>query len=98
MSEFSIVCSDFDDGDAIPKKFVDVFKKVPYEENIMIIFINTPYSIHGVTDRTPSKYARKFNYFSLSSNNFTAHDTSKYQIKLFEQLILRGKRKFKTFF
>jgi hypothetical protein len=85
-------------GSAVPKKYVDVITSVPYEDNIMIIFINTPYSIHGVTDRSPSKYSRRFSYFSLSSQNFIAHDTSGNQINFFEQFILRGRRKLKAIF
>lgn len=85
-------------GNAIPKKYVDVVSTVPYEDNIMIIFINTPYSIHGVTDRSPSKYARRFSYFSLAANNFKAHDTSLNQINFFEQFIFRAKRRLNTVF
>ena len=85
-------------GNAIPKKYVDVVSTVPYEDNIMISFINTPYSIHGVTDRSPSKYARRFSYFSLAANNFKAHDTSLNQINFFEQFIFRAKRRLNTVF
>ena len=85
-------------GNAIPKKYVDVVSTVPYEDNIMIIFINTPYSIHGVTDRSPSKYARRFSYFSLAANNFRAHDTSLNQINFFEQFIFRAKRRLNKVF
>lgn len=32
---------------------------VKYEANTLVIFLNTPFSVHGVTARSPSQYSRK---------------------------------------
>ena len=80
-------------GNSVPYKYVDVIDTVPYEQNIMIIFLNSPNSIHGVTDRSPTPFSRRFIYFSLSSQTFEAHNTTNNQISVFEEVILRFKRK-----
>ncbi|SVC74001.1 uncharacterized protein METZ01_LOCUS326855, partial [marine metagenome] len=44
-------------GNAVPIKNVIEYNTVNYEENICILFLNTPYSIHGITKRTPTQYS-----------------------------------------
>lgn len=83
-------------GNSVPYKFVDVVETIPYKENTMIIFLNSPDSIHGVTNRKPTDFSRRFIYFSLSKQNFAAYDTSSNQINLFDQFLLRVKRKLNT--
>ena len=84
-------------GNAVPIKNVIEYNTVNYEENICILFLNTPYSIHGVTERTPTQYSRRFVYFSANCKDIIAHDTSNKQIGKMEELAFRINRKFKSF-
>lgn len=44
----------------VDRKKCDVIKKIPYSGNILVLFINTPISIHGVSPRSITKSNRIF--------------------------------------
>ena len=48
------------EGHEIPMRFVEPFKRLSYESNTLVLFLNTPDSLHGVTPRTPTPVPRMF--------------------------------------
>lgn len=42
------------------RRFTEVIETVPYARNTLILFVNSPYSLHGVTVRTRTKAPRLF--------------------------------------
>lgn len=47
-------------GQHVFSKFVEKVATIPYEKNVLILFLNTPYSLHGVTVRQKTDKARYF--------------------------------------
>ncbi len=83
-------------GNDVPIKNLIEYSTVKYEENVLILLLNTPDSIHGVTERTPTQYSRRFVYFSTAVSDIIAYDTSNKQIGRIEEFALRVNRKFKS--
>ena len=48
----------YDSTNHIPEKIVKCFRKIPYASNTMVFFLNSPYSIHGVSVRDKTKFPR----------------------------------------
>jgi hypothetical protein len=48
------------EGHEVPMRFVEPVKRVRYERNTLVLFLNTPNSLHGVTPRTPTPVPRMF--------------------------------------
>jgi hypothetical protein len=48
------------DGNYVDDKYLDVFQTIKYDKNLLVLFINTLDSIHGVTVRQPSPHSRLF--------------------------------------
>jgi hypothetical protein len=47
-------------GHELPRDFVETVKTVPYESNVLVLFLNTIDSLHGVTPREPTPWTRMF--------------------------------------
>jgi len=60
----------------VNRKKCEIVKEIPYKGNTLIIFINTPYSIHGVTPRSITKHNRIFMNL-VGSLPFNLYDISK---------------------
>jgi len=67
----------FHDARLVENKYVDVIKTIPYKKNTLVLFLNTMYSLHGVTVREQTDHPRIFmnligetpeDLFSLSKN------------------------------
>jgi hypothetical protein len=48
------------DGHEVPMRFVEPVKRVKYETNVLLMFLNTFDSLHGVTVRGPTTWTRRF--------------------------------------
>jgi hypothetical protein len=48
------------DGPYVPDRFLDEIETVRYAKNVLVLFINTIDSLHGVTVREPTRHARIF--------------------------------------
>jgi len=48
------------DGPYVPDRFLDQIETVHYAKNVLVLFINTVDSLHGVTVRQPTQHARIF--------------------------------------
>ena len=83
-------------GNTVPINNVMEHATINYEENVLILFLNSPNSIHGVTERTPTQYSRRFVYFSTTTSDINTHNASKNQIGKIEKFISRINRKFKS--
>ena len=44
--------------------YVQQFRTVKYRPNTLVFFVNSPRSLHGVSQRFPTKHARRFLYLS----------------------------------
>ena len=44
----------------LEKKKVNLIEEIEYKQNRLVMFLNSPYSIHGVTKRTKTNYYRKY--------------------------------------
>ena len=65
-----------------------VFKKINYNKNTLVLFINNQKSYHGVTKRFPSNDIRKFCYFSTICP-FNLYSEEKKFFQRFRDIILR---------
>ena len=46
---------------SIPKdKIIYLIEEIEYKKNRLVMFLNSPYSIHGVTKRSKTNYYRKY--------------------------------------
>jgi hypothetical protein len=48
------------DGHEVPGRFVELVKTIPYERNVLVLFLNTPHSLHGVSVREQTPCVRMF--------------------------------------
>lgn len=48
------------DGQFLPEKDVEPVRVVPYENNVLVLFLNSRDAIHGVTPRSPTVHPRLF--------------------------------------
>jgi len=48
------------DGVYVDNRYTDLVETVKYYKNVLILFINSPVSLHGVTKRQPTPYPRLF--------------------------------------
>ena len=71
-------------GTAATARCIEVVDTIPYEQNNLVIFLNSCDSIHGVTTRSKTEYIRRFMYFSGTSN-IPAHDVSDWQESTFDK-------------
>ena len=44
----------------IPRRYIEAVKTIPYESNVLVLFLNSPLSLHGVTPRHPTPWPRLF--------------------------------------
>ena len=61
LSEFTSIISKkniFNNG-KWDNKQIKVFKKIDYDKNVLVLFLNTKNSIHGVSPRDPNIYSRR---------------------------------------
>lgn len=50
----------FDRRQHIDERFVDVFDEVKYEANSLVLWLNTPNAVHGVSPRSPTRVHRRY--------------------------------------
>jgi hypothetical protein len=62
-------------------KYVKVVKTIPYKKNTLIIFLNSPIALHGVTVRQKTNHTRKF------MNLVAEAKESLFSLKPFEETI-----------
>lgn len=67
-------------GEYISDKYVEVVKTVKYQRNVLVLFINSIYSVHGVTVRSKTNSPRYFLNL-LGEVNQPLFDLSQYQEK-----------------
>ncbi len=67
-------------GEYIRDKYVEVVKTVKYQRNVLILFINSIYSVHGVTVRSKTNTPRYF-FNLLGEVKQPLFDLSQYQEK-----------------
>ena len=48
------------EGHEVPMRFVEPVKTIKYESNVLVLFLNTIDSLHGVTVRHPTPWVRMF--------------------------------------
>jgi hypothetical protein len=48
------------EGHEISHRCIESVKTIPYEKNVLFLFLNTAHSLHGVTVRQPTPWARLF--------------------------------------
>jgi len=44
----------------ISGRYIEAVKTIPYERNVLVLFLNSPISLHGVTPRNPTPWPRRF--------------------------------------
>jgi hypothetical protein len=44
----------------VPERFVEPFRVIPYRPNTLVMFINTPRSVHGVSQRSITSVPRRY--------------------------------------
>ena len=59
-------------------KYVELVKKIKYEQNVLVLFLNSEYSLHGVTVRSLTDYPRYFVNF-VGQVKKPLFDLSKFQ-------------------
>ena len=79
-------------GKSASKWHIESFKEVPYSSNVLVIFMNTIDSLHGVTPRSVTPFPRRFVYFSLESR-VKLFDVSQYQAGGLANLLIRATSK-----
>lgn len=57
---------------------VDVVDQIDYRANSLIIWVNSPYALHGVTDREPTRRIRRYINF-LAELREPVFDLTPYQ-------------------
>ena len=78
----------------IADKYVEHVKTIKYEQNVLVLFINSIYSLHGVTVRSLTNYPRYF--FNLVGEvKKPFFDTLKYQESPYVQYLRNVKRNLK---
>jgi hypothetical protein len=60
MDSLFVKNSPYPDLDVIPEASVECVGRVPYSANILMFWLNTPYSIHGVTPRALTEVPRRY--------------------------------------
>lgn len=66
---------------AVNRRHFSVFREIPYTGNILVIFLNTPYSWHRVTPREPTPKPRLLvNY--VAQYHQPLYDLTKYQNRM----------------
>ncbi len=48
------------EGHELSHRFIESVKTIPYEKNVLVLFLNSAHSLHGVTVRQPTPWARLF--------------------------------------
>ena len=55
-------------GPSIDKKYVKKIKTIKYEKNVLVLFLGTKKSLHGVSVRSTTRYPRLFVFFTARLN------------------------------
>jgi len=50
----------FDRRQHIDERFVEPFDEIPYQANAVVLWLNTPAALHGVTPRSPTAVPRRY--------------------------------------
>ena len=61
-----------------PDDFIDVVEYVPYQANTLVFMVNSPYALHGVTPRKPTRHYRRYINF-LAEFSEPIFDLAPYQ-------------------
>jgi hypothetical protein len=71
------------DGRSVDPFYAKSFKTIPYKSNTLVMFINSPHSLHGVSPRYPTRFCRRFLYLTgeMSKRLF---DNTLYQENIFQ--------------
>ena len=48
------------DLSSVPEGDVEKVSSVPYGANVLVMWLNTPYALHGVSPRHPTAWTRKY--------------------------------------
>ena len=80
------------DGYQVSDKYVERVATVPYRANTLVMFVNSPRSLHGVSVRSLGKYPRMFLYFfcKVKKPMFDLRDRQKSLVyKAYRRYVLR---------
>lgn len=77
------------DGRSVSLDQIKIFAKVEYSANRLATFLNTPYSVHGVSEREVTNFERKFFVF----NAVMKEDLYSFKRPLWERVLNKLKRK-----
>jgi hypothetical protein len=63
---------------AIPNRYVDKVKELPYQANTLVMWLNSGLSLHGVSQRSKTQHPRR--YISFTGESYRGEDTYFYSI------------------
>jgi hypothetical protein len=69
----------FDRRQHLAERFVEPFAEIPYLANTLILWLNTPRSLHGVTPRSITSVPRR--YVNFLAECYTLHTDGFFQLK-----------------
>ena len=69
----------YDNTNHVPDNMVECFRTIPYTGNTMVFFLNSPYSIHGVSLRSKTIFPRLHVNF-ISELKYPLFDIEKWRI------------------
>jgi hypothetical protein len=63
---------------SIKPRYVERIGSIPYAANVLVMWLNAPYAIHGVSPRQPTPWSRK--YVNLLGEVYRGHREGFFQM------------------